>query len=120
MDQVVAKLVHRFPVKSAKEVRADLGTLVSAGYVEDADEPAPHSLTAREQDRYSRSRVLWRWMDRAPRVSSWDTQLLLRQARVAVIGIGGVGGTAALALAQSGIGELHLVDPDVVEMSDLN
>jgi molybdopterin/thiamine biosynthesis adenylyltransferase len=46
--------------------------------------------------------------------------MLLGQARVAVVGIGGVGSTAALALTMSGIGHLHCVDPDVVELSNLN
>ena len=44
----------------------------------------------------------------------------LRKARVAVFGIGGVGGYAAEALARSGVGELHLIDHDVVSISNLN
>lgn len=34
--------------------------------------------------------------------------------------MGGTGGTAALALAASGVGRLHCVDGDVVELSNLN
>lgn len=41
-------------------------------------------------------------------------------ARITVIGLGGVGGHAALALARSGIGELHLVDFDRITASSLN
>ncbi len=44
----------------------------------------------------------------------------LRRARVAVFGIGGVGGYAAEALARSGIGHFLLVDDDVVSKSNLN
>lgn len=44
----------------------------------------------------------------------------LRKAKVAVFGIGGVGGYAAEALARSGIGHLLLVDNDVVSESNLN
>jgi tRNA A37 threonylcarbamoyladenosine dehydratase len=43
-----------------------------------------------------------------------------RVARVAVIGLGGVGGHAALALARSGVGRLLLVDFDPVTASSLN
>ncbi len=44
----------------------------------------------------------------------------LRAARVAVFGIGGVGGYAAEALARSGVGEMHLVDADRVSLSNIN
>ena len=44
----------------------------------------------------------------------------LRKARVAVFGVGGVGGYAAEALARSGIGSFMLVDNDVIGESNLN
>lgn len=44
----------------------------------------------------------------------------LRNARVAVFGIGGVGGYAAEALARSGVGAFDLIDKDVVSRSNLN
>lgn len=44
----------------------------------------------------------------------------LAQARVAVFGIGGVGGYVVEALARSGIGALDLIDHDRVSLSNLN
>ena len=44
----------------------------------------------------------------------------LRDASVAVFGIGGVGGYVVEALARSGVGCLHLIDHDKVSMSNLN
>ena len=44
----------------------------------------------------------------------------LAQCRVAVFGIGGVGGYAAEALARSGIGALELIDDDRVCLTNLN
>ncbi len=44
----------------------------------------------------------------------------LRQAKVAVLGLGGVGGHAVEALARSGIGHLALIDGDVYGVSNLN
>ena len=44
----------------------------------------------------------------------------LKASRVAVFGIGGVGGYAAEALARSGVGALDLIDHDRVSLSNLN
>ena len=44
----------------------------------------------------------------------------LAHARVAVFGIGGVGGYAVEALARSGVGTLDLIDDDTVAPSNLN
>ena len=59
-------------------------------------------------------------MDLIPRESSWEPQARLRDARVTILGVGGTGGIAALALAASGVGHLHCVDPDEVELSNLS
>lgn len=44
----------------------------------------------------------------------------LCQARVAVFGLGGVGGYVVEALARSGIGALDLIDHDTISVSNLN
>ena len=44
----------------------------------------------------------------------------LKNARVALFGVGGVGSYAAEALARSGIGHIMLVDDDTVSMSNIN
>ena len=44
----------------------------------------------------------------------------LQQARVAVFGIGGVGGYTVEALARCGVGALDLIDSDTVSISNLN
>ena len=44
----------------------------------------------------------------------------LRNARVAIFGLGGVGGYVAEALARSGIGQLDLIDDDTINLTNLN
>ena len=44
----------------------------------------------------------------------------LRHTHVAVFGVGGVGGYVVEALARTGVGELTIVDSDVVVLSNLN
>ncbi|OLF10216.1 dinucleotide-utilizing protein [Actinophytocola xinjiangensis] len=117
VGQIVAELVHRFPARSSREVREAVDDLNAAGYLEDAAEPV---LSEFERERYSRSRAFWRSVDRTPGRSSWDAQMRLRQARVVIIGMGGTGGAAARLLVMSGVGQLHCVDADVVELSNLN
>ena len=49
-----------------------------------------------------------------------DAMAKLRKSRVAVFGLGGVGGYAVEALARSGIGALDLIDHDTVSLTNLN
>ena len=44
----------------------------------------------------------------------------LRNARVAVFGVGGVGGYTVEALARCGVGQLDLIDSDTVSISNIN
>jgi len=49
-----------------------------------------------------------------------DAMKKLKSSRVAIFGIGGVGGYAAEALARSGVGTLDLIDNDTVSVTNLN
>ena len=44
----------------------------------------------------------------------------LKEASVAIFGVGGVGGYAAEAIARAGVGEIHLIDSDRVALSNIN
>ncbi len=49
-----------------------------------------------------------------------EALLKLKNCRVALFGIGGVGGTCAEALVRSGIGTLDIIDNDTVDITNLN
>jgi sulfur-carrier protein adenylyltransferase/sulfurtransferase len=71
----------------------------------------PRTLTAEQRDRYSRHLLM-------PEVGV-EGQLKLLDAKVLLLGAGGLGSPAALYLAAAGIGTLGIVDNDVVDLSNL-
>lgn len=57
--------------------------------------------------------------DRQQRVPGFD-QAKLQAARVVLIGGGGIGGEVGEGLARKGVGTLEILDPDLVQLSNLN
>ena len=98
------------------EVGACVAQLWELGLVEDAADDDPLGAEVRRYERQLRY-----FGDVAPpRTPRAAYQQRLKDARVVVLGLGGLGGWAAYALASSGVGTLVLVDGDSVEWSNLN
>ncbi len=60
------------------------------------------------------------WLERTRLLIGAEGIDALKRARVAVLGLGGVGSAAAEALCRAGIGHLLLVDHDQVDLTNLN
>jgi len=73
--------------------------------------PASAPFSAAELDRYARHILL--------REIGGPGQRRLKDAKVLVVGAGGLGSPALLYLAASGVGHIGVVDPDTVEPSNL-
>ena len=70
------------------------------------------SLTESEKFRYNRQMKLLEW--------GIEGQLKLKNAKVIVIGAGGLGSSCLMHLAGSGIGKICIVDNDVVDVQNLH
>src|SRR6516164_11422371 len=76
-----------------------------------SDQPAVTGLSNQEILRYSRHLIM-------PEVGM-EGQLKLKNAKVLLIGTGGLGAPLGLYLAAAGVGKLGLVDFDVVDFTNL-
>lgn len=68
-------------------------------------------LTDDELLRYARQVLLEGW--------DIDAQIRLKSSRIVMIGAGGLGCPASETLVRAGLGKVHLIDDDVIEMSNL-
>jgi sulfur-carrier protein adenylyltransferase/sulfurtransferase len=75
------------------------------------DVDVPRSLTPEQRERYSRHMLV-------PEIGMEGQQKLL-DAKVLLLGAGGLGSPTALYLAAAGVGTLGIVDDDVVDLSNL-
>jgi molybdopterin/thiamine biosynthesis adenylyltransferase/rhodanese-related sulfurtransferase len=71
----------------------------------------PRALSAEQRDRYSRHVLI-------PEIGI-EGQLKLLDAKVLLLGAGGLGSPTALYLAAAGVGTIGIVDDDVVDLSNL-
>jgi len=69
-------------------------------------------LSAKDLDRYSRQIML--------EEIGYQGQLKLRNAKVCVVGVGGLGNPITTRLVAMGVGKLRIVDRDIIELSNLH
>ena len=113
-SRTAAELEHDF---GPERVGDALGQLSKLGLIDDAADD--ERVTARERARYDRQ--LRYFSDLATgSLAPSDYQRRLREARVLILGLGGLGSWASYALACCGVGELGLLDGDLVEESNFN
>ncbi|MFG2883457.1 TOMM precursor leader peptide-binding protein [Streptomyces sp. NPDC048297] len=119
-DQLLTQMREFDPVLERHDIEAALGVMESSGFLEDADAPGPiDRFSDSERERYHRNLEFFGYFADSSTTSA-DFQLRLKQARVTVLGLGGLGTNVALSLAAVGVGSIDLVDHDVVELANLN
>ena len=60
------------------------------------------------------------WLDRTEKLIGREAIKKLAQSRIAVIGLGGVGGNCAEGLARAGVGQILVIDHDIIDSSNRN
>jgi bacteriocin biosynthesis cyclodehydratase domain-containing protein len=111
----VTELEDRF---GRVEVRDTLAKMEDLNLIEDAAEEDRLAPSVRE--RFDRQLRYFGDVARQGSSTPAESQMRLESARVAILGVGGLGGRAAMELASIGVGELWLADGDRVETSNLN
>src|SRR6188768_3583291 len=104
-----------FATKTLRELGYDHAVNLEDGFVgwkrNGFDVVTPAALTPAQRARYARHLLI-------PEVGEEGQQRLL-DARVLLVGAGGLGSPASLYLAAAGVGKLGIVDADVVDESNL-
>lgn len=118
-DRVILQCRSGARSAAAAEVLAELGYTnlanlaggILAWEAEGFSVASDSALSAEQRERYSRHTLM-------PEVGV-DGQVKLLNAKVLLLGAGGLGAPTALYLAAAGIGKIGLVDDDVVDLSNL-
>lgn len=113
-ERSVGDLEERF----GSIVTGTVREMIGLGLVEDARDD--ELLSPAERERFDRQLRYFGDIARADGVTPSECQRRLGAARVAILGVGGLGGRVAMDLASIGVGELWLADGDRVETSNLN
>jgi bacteriocin biosynthesis cyclodehydratase domain-containing protein len=112
--------------RTLEELRAEFGAaevddlIAQLGELEVVEDAADDELVpAGELERFDRQLRYFSDVGSGG-ITPSECQERLREAKVAVLGVGGLGGWSALALVCTGVGEMWLIDGDRVEISNLN
>jgi sulfur-carrier protein adenylyltransferase/sulfurtransferase len=100
-------LTQELGYESARSMTGGITLWKDRGY----EVAIPHTLSPEQQQRYSRHLLI-------PEIGTEGQQRLL-EAKVLLLGAGGLGSPTALYLAAAGVGTLGIVDDDAVDLSNL-
>jgi bacteriocin biosynthesis cyclodehydratase domain-containing protein len=114
-DQLTARVDAVAPGRA--DVMDALSALAAHGLLQESAPPArPSGLSDEERARYDRQLPYLAPAGQDPEIA----QLRLRDARVTILGVGGLGSWTLCGLACAGVGFVRIVDHDTVDLTNLN
>ncbi|MEO3794916.1 ThiF family adenylyltransferase [Nonomuraea sp. B10E15] len=119
VEEIIDEFTAAFPSMDRQSVGDVINSVIDGGFAEEADAPLPANLTVEEAARYRTARDFFSWIDLVPRESPYAVQSAIKEAEIALLGVGGTGSAVASGLVAGGVGALHLADYDLIEESNL-
>ncbi len=116
--EIVKHLTQQFSDLDASIFTGTIEKMQSMHLLEDADESSTQ-LTNEESELYDRQMLFFSLVE-SKNQPGFHYQEQLKNKHVVIFGLGSWGTWIAMNLCLSGIGELTLIDGDVVELSNLN
>ncbi|HVB42500.1 MAG TPA: ThiF family adenylyltransferase [Streptosporangiaceae bacterium] len=117
-EQISTELRGRFPELTDGDIAEAIADLDESGLIHDASDTGS-DLHPDALERWSRNLGFFETYASLA-VSKYEFQRRIRDAKVAVLGIGGVGSHLVLDLVAIGFTDIRILDFDTVELSNLN
>jgi molybdopterin/thiamine biosynthesis adenylyltransferase len=115
---ICRELGQQYPDLTADDVRTAIADLDDSGLIQDAADGGT-DFSAADLDRWSNNFGFFETYASLG-VSKYEFQRRIAAARIAVLGVGGVGTHALIDLVAIGFTDIRIVDFDTVELSNLN
>lgn len=119
LDSICQTVSTREGAVSPEEVSRAVESLRNAGVVEVLPKGRPSAQQKDEDPRYARQKLYWKALG-SSEAEAQSALTKLSEAKVLVLGCGGMGAMTALNLVIAGVRRIHVVDADDVESSNLN
>lgn len=118
-DEIVTRLQAHDANITGEDVSQQIDQLAELSLIEDAGVTPPDHLTEADVERYAGQIRFFSILDTTGK-QRFEMQGRLKNARVTVLGLGGLGSNVLTGLVAAGVGFIRGVDGDTVEMSNLN
>ncbi|AYG01072.1 HesA/MoeB/ThiF family protein [Lactococcus allomyrinae] len=113
----VEEIIKNNPSLNSDEILEALETLDSYGYLEDAEDDRNNLFSDDELNKY---KVNLNFFSTLKSSNKYEIQNKLKNSRILILGLGGIGSNICISLCELGIGNITAVDFDTVDSSNLN